>query len=255
MKLHVASSNIRFDNPQDRDRGQGWNQRKKVLAQRIQAFNPLLLGTQEGRRPQLQDLQSLIGLNMADAHRPWLAERMYPSLFFHPSLTLKQSDDIWLSQTPRIPGSKSFNSTFPRLATWARFEWQQRLFVMANLHLDHQQPATRLEQIKVFTQEIKKVYRNLPLLVSGDFNEGPQGAVYQWVTEELSLVDPWTICRHPERSSHHKFNGDIRNGERIDWILTSRHFAPGNIFFDIHSQNQVFPSDHFPLFASLELTD
>lgn len=252
MKLNVVSSNIRFDNPQDQEHS--WNGRRKILSRKIVDFRPHILGTQEGRRPQLQDLEDLVQLKIIDTHRNWLAERMYPSLFFRSDLSLLESGDIWLSKTPHIPGSKSFGSAFPRLATWAKFEFHQQKLLMANLHLDHEQAATRLQQIKVFITEIKKRRSDhLPFLLTGDFNEGPSGPVYELIKKELSLCDPWKILGRLEQSSHHKFNGDTQSGKRIDWILTTQHFKINDIFFNTKSHQGVFPSDHFPLFLALEL--
>lgn len=248
--MNVISSNIRFDNPQDGRHC--WQGRRRVLARKIIDFAPHLLATQEGRRPQLQDLASLIPLELVDSHRDWIPERMYPSLFIHPELSALESGDIWLSETPHVPGSKSFGSAFPRLATWARVRSRRQTLLVANLHLDHQRPDTRLEQIKVFTTAIREILRqDWPLLLFGDFNEGPQGPVYQWVLKELSLSDPWAHLGHPEQSSYHRFDGSTQNGERIDWILSSHHFQAECIFFDTQSDNGIFPSDHFPLLLSV----
>ena len=251
MKLNVISSNIRFDNPED---GQHcWSGRRSILSQKIVDFHPHLLGTQEGRRPQLQDLESLIELKILDSHRDWIPERMYPSLFFHSDLSPLESGDIWLSQTPYLSGSKSFGSLFPRLATWAKFKFHHKELMMANLHLDHERSETRLEQIKIFVREIKKRKEHGPFILSGDFNEGPGGPVYEWIMGELPLVDPWKVLGLPEQSSYHKFNGGTQKGKRIDWILIGPHFKIHDISFDTNGHDGIFPSDHFPLFLSLEL--
>ena len=257
MKFNIISSNIRFDNPEDGNHC--WQRRRKVLAEKIVALSPHILGTQEGRRPQLEDLKSLIPLNLIDAHRHWIDERMYPSLFISPELTVRESGDIWLSQTPHIPGSKSFGSSFPRLATWAKVELDGGPMVVANLHLDHLHSETRQQQIKIFTAEIKKIHQGqCPLVVCGDFNEGPDTPVYQWVSDELSLSDPWRALEQPEQSSHHRFDGNTSSGKRIDWILLSEHFKARRIFFDNLPAERgdlrgVYPSDHFPLFVSVDL--
>ena len=251
MKLNIMSSNIRFDNPED---GQHcWSGRRNLLSQKIVDFRPHLLGTQEGRRPQLQDLEALVGLKILDTHRDWILERMYPSLFFHPDLHPLENGDIWLSQTPHISGSKSFGSVFPRLATWGKFKFHHKQLMMANLHLDHENCETRLEQTKVFVREIKRRENHGPFVLSGDFNEGPGGPVYEWIIKELNLLDPWKVLGYPEQSSYHKFDGDTQKGKRIDWILISPHFKIHDVSFDTKGCEGVFPSDHFPLFLSLEL--
>ena len=60
---------------------------------------------------------------------------MYPCLFFNPdSLTLTDSGDIWLSESPSTVGSCSFGSAFPRLCTWALFD---EGILAVNVHLDN----------------------------------------------------------------------------------------------------------------------
>ena len=79
--------------------------------------------TQEGRKPQLMDAESLLkDYSHAFKERSWIEERMYPCIFISKSWNVLGSGDRWLSETPEVPGSKSFESMFPRLMTYAKVQ-------------------------------------------------------------------------------------------------------------------------------------
>ena len=45
----------------------------------------------------------------------------YPTLFFHKeSFTVHEGGEFWLSQTPEVHRSKSWDSAFPRMMSYAR---------------------------------------------------------------------------------------------------------------------------------------
>jgi endonuclease/exonuclease/phosphatase family metal-dependent hydrolase len=247
----IISSNIRFDNPHDGIHR--WENRKHILARIINDFNSDFLATQEGRKTQLFDLASLLNnLTLIDSHRKWITERMYPCIFINPhTIRIYRSGDIWLSKTPSIPGSSSFKSTFPRLCTWVQGQLisTSHEFFFVNVHLDHILAQTRQRQIEVLIREVKKTCnRNIPLILSGDFNESPNGKVRKVINEEFhSLYDPWPVFNSQETSSHHSFDGTSSEGERIDWILIDKKIECLSIFLDTIFHNNIYPSDHYPV--------
>lgn len=257
MNFKIVSSNIRFDNPKDGIHD--WQGRRKILANLINDFNPDLLGTQEGREPQLKDFNSLLNhLEVVDGHRDWIPERMYPSIFINPkNIQVSESGDIWLSETPYVAESKSFGSAFPRICTWikGKFITQNFPFLFLNCHLDHVLEATRKEQILVLIKEGQKINNeNLPIILSGDFNENPKGMVGEELSNNFPfLTDPWPLFQKEEKASHHKFDGNTEGGSRIDWILYDKQFEVHEHYFEIKEEGGIFPSDHFPLFSEFKI--
>lgn len=257
MDIRLMSSNIRYDNPNDGDRS--WQYRRDALLKSIHDFSPLILATQERREPQLRNLQEgLTHLVLADKHREWIAERMYPCLFYHPAhIEPSDSGDIWLSETPQVPGSKSFDSAFPRLLTWlrGRFIKNGAPFLAANVHLDHLEPHTRARQVQVLIQELTPLLnKEDAFILMGDFNESPDDEVRSLLRESFEdLYDPWFILDKNEEVSHHDLHGNTKTGSRIDWILVNRKFKPFDIYLDKHNFKGIYPSDHFPVKAILNL--
>lgn len=255
--VKIISINIRFENEKDEH---PWSERKHLIAKLIQDFSPAFFGTQEGRKPQLYDLaQQVPSFQLVNSHRDWIEERMYPCLFIDPQqIKVVQSHDFWLSETPEVAGSKSFNSAFPRLCTWAILEHKsaQRILV-ANVHLDHMLTETRQAQAKVLCEQLKLINKEeLPLFLMGDFNEGPEGEVRNCIRLGLSqntpIQDGWEVLKKPELSSFHKFRGEIPDGKRIDWILHTAPYQIEDIQLDKRHQAGLYPSDHYPVLASFK---
>lgn len=234
-----------------------WVHRRELLAQTIRSYAPDLVGTQEGKRPQLEDLASLLpSLQLVASHRPWIEERMYPCIFINPqTIELHDSGDFWLSQTPHVPGSLSFKSTFPRLATWIRasYKSEKKSFLFIVTHLDHVLPYTREEQIKVLLIEMEKINKERnPCILAGDFNEGPKENVRAVMTQYAPrLYDPWQKLGHKEEPSHHHFGPAALDASRIDWFMIDKKFQAEEIFLDKISDKGIYPSDHYPLKLTL----
>lgn len=256
--LKIMTSNIRFSSPHDGVNA--WDMRKDMLSKVIKNFSPHILGTQEGREPQLRELHQLISdYSIVDHHRNWIEERMYPCLFINSViLDVMESGDIWLSETPHIPGSHSFESAFPRLCTWAKLTHKQlrQNFICINTHLDHVKTETRQKQIRVMMNEIRiKNLENLPLVFMGDFNESPFGETRKIMLNEMNLIDPWILKGLNEETTYHKFRGELSEkdgGARIDWIMLSNNFQVESIEIEKYQEEGRFPSDHFPVKAIIK---
>jgi len=257
MNLKIISANIRFDNPADKPND--WPARRSVFSDAINSFEADLLGTQEGRRPQLKDLESLLpNLELADGHRDWITERMYPCIFFNPNkISVNRSGDIWLSETPYKAATKSFDSAFPRLCTWieGQFKENSQNFFYVNLHLDHLQSHTREGQANVMLSEIaRQNTSNYPVFITGDFNESPGETVHKLILEKgPNLQDSWLTNGNEEEASHHKFGNPSDDASRIDWILIDKSVSVKSVYLYKENENNIFPSDHYPVFGEFSL--
>jgi endonuclease/exonuclease/phosphatase family metal-dependent hydrolase len=256
MDLCLISCNIRFDNPADGMNS--WPCRRDFLAQTLLQHMPFLIATQEGRIHQIHELKDLLkDFELIDQHRSWIGERMYPSLFVRRGqFEYLSSGDLWLSETPEIAESSSFDSAFPRLMTWAKIQikgTEQKLFIV-NTHLDHVKHETRLNQVRVLVQEIKRVWDNQsPLIILGDFNDSPDSQVRKILTDDFSfLQDAWKLFNLTEETSHHAFKGEIQNGSRIDWILIDEKLSIQECQMDKSVLNGLYPTDHYPIICKIK---
>jgi endonuclease/exonuclease/phosphatase family metal-dependent hydrolase len=257
MELCLITCNIRFDNPADG--ANAWAHRRIFLAETILKYQPHLISTQEGRFDQLEDLRSLLQhYQISDEHRSWIGERMYPSIFLRDqAFEFLSSGDIWLSETPEIAGSRSFESAFPRLMTWSHIQLKDsdKKILVVNTHLDHVKQDTRIGQIKVLIAEIKKVWEpQSALIIMGDFNDSPDSQVRELIFQNFpQLKDAWKLFHTHEETSHHAFMGEIQNGSRIDWILIDEKLTVVDCRMDKSVKDGVYPTDHFPIVCRIKL--
>lgn len=252
--LVLISSNIRFDNPADGKLA--WPFRKDLLAQVLLAHSPLLIGTQEGRRPQLEELAGLLPSHqLQDQNRPWIAERMYPSFYVRQGVSIDEGGDLWLSATPEVPGSVFAGSAFPRLCTWLRFERRQRRLLVVNTHLDYLDENVRVSQARVLVREIQRLLQPQDeLVLMGDFNDAPHSPCYRTLLQGLPrLRDPWTELRLAETPSHRSFTHAYEEAHRIDWMLVDKKISVERMALDRTHRGELWPSDHFPLVCALRL--
>jgi endonuclease/exonuclease/phosphatase family metal-dependent hydrolase len=255
MELCLISCNIRFDNPAD---GQNsWPFRRSYLAQTLLKHNPALIATQEGRFHQLNELKtSLQHFEIIDQHRSWIGERMYPTFFIQPTaFEYLVSGDLWLSETPDVAGSKSFESTFPRLMTWTKLQPKEseKNILVINTHLDHIKAETRQEQVKVLCQEVKRIWdKQSALIIMGDFNDAPESKVREIIQQEFDLQDAWKLFNSVEESSHHSFQREVQNGSRIDWILVDKRITVTSCVMDKCTKEGIYPTDHYPIVCKIK---
>jgi endonuclease/exonuclease/phosphatase family metal-dependent hydrolase len=259
--LRMMSFNVRYSAANDGL--DGWNNRKEFLLETIKDFQPSLLGTQEVLDDQREFLAAklpeytCIGVGRDDGKKAG----EYSTIFVKKSeFDIQDSGTFWLSETPTVPGSKSWNTACTRVVTWARLKDKAGLeFMYINTHWDHRSDKARQESAKLMRKWLGE-HGNLPVVVTGDFNcieDDPAYAVLLAKDDaKLPLTDAYREV-HPERSkeeaSFHAFKGNAL-GSRIDWILHSKELKATDAQIDRRKKNERYPSDHFAVTAVLEWT-
>ncbi len=97
----------------------------------------------------------------------------YSCIFYRKDLyTLKDSGTKWLSDTPDVI-SKYSESGYNRVMTWAKLERKSdgKVFVHVNTHLAHESDdIAATKQAKVLVNIINEKFKDVPILITGDFN-------------------------------------------------------------------------------------
>jgi endonuclease/exonuclease/phosphatase family metal-dependent hydrolase len=252
--MRLMTFNLRFATPVDGPNE--WEYRKELVVEIILRHSPQLLGTQEGTVPQLEYLAAhLPQYAPLIAHRQIDRTCQYPTIFYRPeAFQALESGEFWLSETPLVHRSKSWESAFPRMVTYGIFQEPGRglRFYFINTHLDHISAEARFQGARMIREHFFP--RGLPLILAGDFNEPPESPVYRQLLEEGSpLEDSWRAVHKPgiEETSQHNFDGSSR-GSRIDWILLSPQFRVRQAFMVKDHQTGRYPSDHYPYAVEAE---
>ncbi len=254
--LRVMSYNIRYGTAPDGNNH--WDRRKDLCTSRAVVFDPDLLGLQEALDFQNDHFQTALGKDygrIGVGREDGKAKGEFSTIFFRTSrLEPVASGTFWLSETPDVPGSKSWDSALPRIATWARLRdlragGRELLFV--NTHFDHKGVKARVESAKLLRAFIDKEGRGGPVVVTGDFNSAPASEAHRILTGG-TLTDAWpSLHPEPAEGSAHGFTGKAAGVPRIDWILGSAAFEAKEASIDRFHKGDLYPSDHFPVSALL----
>jgi len=263
--VRVMSFNIRYGTADDGENH--WEKRKAFLVDTIKEFNPDLLGTQETLGFQRDYLASqlpeydTLGVGRDDGKEA--GEMM--ALYYHKDRFEKiDGGHFWLSESPEQPGTKSWDSSLPRMVTWVLLRERNLQgapsIAFFNTHFDHRGAEARLESARLIRKRISQ-REEYPIIVTGDFNTGegtdPYQALFGDVDNQPSpIVDTYRLV-HPVRAQNEgTFSGfrvSATDGERIDWIGASRHWEILEAGIDHSERDGSTPSDHFAVTAILRL--
>jgi endonuclease/exonuclease/phosphatase family metal-dependent hydrolase len=255
--IKVMSFNIRVGLANDGENH--WQNRKGLALSRIQAFGPDLLGLQECLDGDQAEFvrANLPAYHFHGIHRGGPGStslEMAPLLFRRSAFRLLDTGCFWLSETPEVPGSKSWGSNYPRTVCWAKLAClaSGRVLTFVNTHFDYHPPAIAGDA-RVLGQWLDRIRNETPLIISGDFNADKDSEAYRTLTAGGAQIDAFRQVQQQgtDEATYHAY-GQGEEMAAIDWILVSGHFRVLAAGIDRSRQGDLFPSDHYPLTAVLE---
>ena len=279
----VASYNLRNANAGDSAQGNGWGQRYPIIAQMVQFHQFDIFGTQECFLHQLQDMKNAlphydyIGVGRDDGKQ----QGEHSAIFYRTDkFDLLNQGDFWLSETPDQP-SKGWDAALPRICTWGHFRCKDTgfEFLFFNLHMDHVGKQARVESAYLVQKKMKELSRNLPAILTGDFNVDQTHPSYDALVKDGQLCDAYEVCelRYAPNGTFNSFRPDNFTESRIDHVFVSPTFrvkrygiltdtyrsaqpqthkanaqdAPKEITLNAYDART--PSDHFPVVVELQV--
>ncbi len=264
LELRTLCFNLRFDNPRDgEDR---WDNRKDLVVATIREHDPDVIGLQEGLMHQLEHLLNAlpeyahIGVGRDDGERTG----EYAAILYKKSvLAPTESGTFWLSDTPEVPGSRTWGNRVVRICTWARLAHggSGRAVWVYNAHLDHESQPAREKGLKLIAERMAARADAEPALLMGDFNAGENNSAVRFIkgeageggeTPAITLVDSFRRLHPAETNvgSFHGFKGDPIE-DKIDYILVEPGATVLKAEIDRRSFDGRYPSDHFPISATI----
>jgi len=257
QEMKLMSYNIRYDNPGDNPNH--WAGRKYKLFALIEKYNPDLLGVQEALHHQLEDmLEALphftyVGVGRDDGK----TKGEYSALLYNTHrYELLNEATFWLSETPYVTASKSWDAAITRIVSWAELKDKQsgKTFFWFNTHFDHMGKEARLQSAKLIRKKIEDIAGKAAVLVSGDFNCEPSDAPYQAMIAKgkTKLFDTANGFSQDCTFYGFKVNQQNENCVCIDYIFRSKHFKVIDYITAADNDGQYYPSDHLPVMAVLK---
>ena len=256
MKYSVASFNIKCDDTiKELNAEQLWENRKQNVVNEILLLNADLLGLQEVMPHQYDFLKDVLKnkYNSTYCSRDKNAQNGEgcPIFYRADKFELIEEKTFWLSQTPNISASTSWNSRWPRICTYMilKDKVTGKKIAFFNTHLDHKSDDARTNGMKLILSVIEEY--NLPTILTGDFNSTRQNMSYILATQLLSDTNSqkdysftFHLWGHPEI---------LQNGiTNIDYILQKDFKTLSyKVVNDIKNADKI--SDHYALISQLEL--
>jgi endonuclease/exonuclease/phosphatase family metal-dependent hydrolase len=169
-------------------------------------------------------------------------------------------DHFWLSDTPDTIGSSTWGNVNRRMVTWIKFRDRQtdRQFYFWNTHFDHAIQEAREKAAELVLRRIRDLKTDLPIILAGDFN-APHRAnkTYDLLTAPGTFTDAWFAAEKrtgQNFASFHGYEPPAPDGPHIDWILTRGPVTSREAHLATFSKDGQYPSDHFPVVCTLELS-
>ncbi|MFA7472832.1 MAG: endonuclease/exonuclease/phosphatase family protein [Spirosomataceae bacterium] len=259
QELRVMSYNIRYKNTIDSINN--WDHRKENLTGLIRYHGADVVGVQEAQPDQMADLEKLLPeYSWYGVPRVEGKSGEYTAIFYRKD-RFEQLDagTFWLSETPDVKESKSWDAFYPRTASWAKLRDKKtkRTFFFFNTHFDHRGRVARVKSAETLRQQIAKIAGNQPVVVTGDFNTTPQSEPFQKMTEGGVLKDAIHVSETPHYGPVNTSSGFFVRKEpiraKIDYIFVSNKVRVLQHATLTDQQEGRYYSDHLPLIAVIEI--
>ncbi|WP_456152704.1 endonuclease/exonuclease/phosphatase family protein [Novosphingobium organovorum] len=254
--LVVMSFNVRYPNPDDGP--DVWEKRQGATIAAIRKAAPDIMGTQELFQRQGDAIVAALpqyrwfGTDRRGGH----ADEHMGVFYRQDRFELVEQGQFWLSDTPEVVGSITWGQPLPRMVTWGLFAVRRgkdkgRRFYLVNTHFPYREAdtAARTKAAQLVARWIDARPAPIPVILTGDFNTGPDSAAHARLTQ--SLTDTWTAApgRRGPAPGYHGF-APVPAEARIDWVLERGMRVVG-----VHSPHARYgghyPSDHYPMVARL----
>ncbi|MEO1010836.1 MAG: endonuclease/exonuclease/phosphatase family protein [Bacteroidota bacterium] len=259
--LNAMSFNIRYDNPDDGK--QNWHERKANVVRMINFHDLDIIGMQEVLVNQLDYLKEelpqygTVGVGREDGKEKG---EFAPIFYRKERFEVHKKGTFWLSETPETV-SKGWDAALERIATWAvlKDKVTGKEFVIMNTHFDHRGKQARLESSKLIKQKAVELSKDLPLIVTGDFNLVPESQAIQLLLRPdagFALVNTSEVAKHtygPDWTICGFDNRPFEDRNIIDYVFVKGVKKVNKYAVFAEQLNELFLSDHCPVFAQVEL--
>jgi endonuclease/exonuclease/phosphatase family metal-dependent hydrolase len=271
--IRVMSFNVR-GSFRDRLKKHAWRNRAALNVAAIDRQAPALIGLQECQRGNLKRYRKELP-HYARIRGPRYGNRLHPdanAILYDPGrLDLLDSGGFWLSETPQ-KRSRSWGARVVRSANWALFgiRGTDLSLLHLNTHLDHKSGLARRKGSELILKRAAKLSDRLgapPTVITGDFNCRPGNPTYRNFLK-AGFVDTFLAAGNEDTQdayTFHAFQGSRyrdahpgRGPRRLDWILLKDpdgrlRLESHQIVRDGDERSGLYPSDHYPVLAELEL--
>ncbi|MGJ6980627.1 endonuclease/exonuclease/phosphatase family protein [Aestuariimicrobium soli] len=237
-----------------------WPTRLPAAIEVLRQRRPAVVGTQEGCDPQWELLLAeLPHYQRIGTGRERGQQGEYSAILVDTDvLDVADWSQFTLSETPDELGSRSWDSSCTRIAVIADLVVRAtgERFTVANTHLDHVSEEARVQGCRLIRSRLPR----RATIVTGDFNcaAGEARAWHEFTEDGFGDAFLATVDGDLGRGVD-TFHGYSEPGVEsdlpvwIDWILASSDVGVGSSEIVTDRPGGVWPSDHWPVVATLTI--
>jgi endonuclease/exonuclease/phosphatase family metal-dependent hydrolase len=252
--LNIMTYNIRLNIASDSLNA--WPYRKDKLASQVLYHEVGILGVQEALHDQMLDLKERLTAYkyVGGGRDDGKTKGEYSAIFYDSTrLQVLQTETFWLSLTPKVPGSKSWDAAITRVVTWAKLKDRKtkKIFYVFNTHFDHMGKVARKESALLLKQKVKEIAGTTAALIMGDFNAKPADEPIQVLVDKNEpgyFTDTKEVSASPHYGPTGTFNGfksKETDDNPIDYIFIKGKWKIINHATLSQTWQGRFASDHF----------
>ena len=206
-----------------------WEARRDLLVDTILEKDPDVIGSQELFLLQAEYIQSKApGYAWFGSGRFGDHDDKHVGIFYKKDrLRVAVHGDLWLSETPEVPGSSSWDIIRPRQITWGVLEADDiGCFWMFNTHFPYRavEQQARRNTALLIKERLAAVASSAPVIVTADFNSPADGDIHPLLSGDLR--DAWSdaaVRIGPDRHPQWLRQAQLRSPDRLDSL--SRRLA------------------------------
>ena len=240
-------------------RADRWSERGALLRRLLAAERPSIVGVQEA----LGDQARFVAASLGPAYRAIGRGRNAdgggegcPVVYDSARLELLDWNQLALSNTPGVPGSRSWGNPIPRIAVVARFRDRHTAATLrfVNTHLDPFSARSREHSARVLGAMLAT--EQYPTVFTCDANARTGSRPYRELTAAAGLADAWLAADRrltPEWNTYSGYRPPRVGGRRIDWLLVGGGIEVREVGINAVRFAGAAASDHEPVQALLRL--
>jgi len=256
--VNILTCNIRYFGAQDG--ANAWPLRKELCAEVIRSRSPHVICFQEMWGEQFDDLATALPefATFAMADEPTGRRPMNAIFYRRDAFRRISAGGYWLSETPHVPGSSSWDSACVRLANWVRLEDRATgaEFRVVNTHLDHVSQLARENQARLIVEDAAAYGDSYPQLLTGDMNADYTNPAIA-VIRRGGWNDTYAAIHRTEDPgyTYHAFQGPefVSRIGKMDWIFARGAIAVTAAEVISNGRDGRFPSDHYFVAATIAI--
>ena len=242
--------NTRYDNPGDGVNK--WDNRKEIVTGIINKNSCDFVGLQEVLPHQFKFVKEKLTKYSSLYRTREISEtegEACPLFYLKDKWNKIEGGHFWLSDTPDIPASNTWNAACNRITTWGLFKNKKTGTKIAvyNTHYDHVSEEARGKSSTLIMKHAKGLKGVEKIVVMGDLNANETDKAVTTFTNNR-FIDTYRTINPIPSAKDNTFNGWKETCKiRIDYIFCSQALRPVKSEVLTKKYNGLFPSDHLPV--------